>query len=74
MSMMFFYEIEVLEEYRNQSVGKALIEELKKMCERKNILKMFVLTNESNLAAMKLYESAGGERRQEGEVQFEWFF
>ncbi len=58
--MMFFYEINVAEEYRKMGVGSALINKLKEICKHENILKMFVLTNRSNTAACNLYKNTGG--------------
>ncbi|MBN2380611.1 GNAT family N-acetyltransferase [candidate division WOR-3 bacterium] len=60
--MMFFYSIDVLPEYRRQGVGKRLISELKRICAERNVSKMYVLTDEANAAAMKLYQSTGGKR------------
>ena len=57
---LFFYEIGVAEDFRRQGVGKSLIEELKKVAREKRIGEMFVITNKSNVSAMKLYESTGG--------------
>ncbi len=72
--MMLFYEIVVREENRNKGVGALLISELKKICRANNILKMWVLTNESNLAAMALYERTGGIKDESGdEVSFTYF-
>lgn len=68
---MFFYEIGVQKNFRQQGIGKALISELKKITIEKGIHEMFVLTNRSNTAAMKLYESTGGIPSEEiDEVMF----
>lgn len=61
-AMMFLYEIGVLAEYRQRGIGKSLINELKRICREKDLVEMFVLSNESNRPAMKLYESTGAER------------
>lgn len=60
--MMFFYSIDVLNQYRRQGIGKRLIEELKHICAERNVSKMYVLTDEANVVAMKLYESTGSKR------------
>ncbi len=60
--MMFFYSIDVLNQYRRQGIGKRLIEELKHICAERNVSKMYVLTDEANVAAMRLYQSTGGKR------------
>jgi ribosomal protein S18 acetylase RimI-like enzyme len=60
--MMFFYSIDVLPKYQRQGVGKRLIGALKKICRERNVSKMYVLTDEANVAAMRLYPSTGGRR------------
>ena len=72
-SEMFFYEIGVSKQFRQKGIGKALIEELKRIAKELGINEMFVLTNRSNLPAMKLYESTGGVVSKEtDEVMFEY--
>lgn len=68
--MMFFYSIDVLPSFRRKGVGKRLIEELKKICADRKVCKMFVLTDEENVAAMKLYQSTGGKRKLPDNVLF----
>ncbi len=60
--MMFFYSIDVLSEYRQQGIGKRLVQELKRICTERSVSKMFVLTDEGNTAAMRLYQFTGGKR------------
>jgi len=72
-NMMLFYEIEVAETYQRQGVGKKLIDKLKEICREKDFLKMWVLTNESNVAAMNLYKSTGGVQSEIPEILFEYF-
>lgn len=57
--MMFFYEIGVAESHRRQGIGKRMIAELKAICRSTNVLKMWVPTGRSNLAATRLYASTG---------------
>ncbi len=72
-SMMLFYEIEVAKYYQRQGVGKQLINKLKEFCREKDILKMWVLANESNVAAMNFYKSTGGVQSKIPEILFEYF-
>lgn len=58
--MMFFYEVNVAQQHRKTGIGTALINRLKEICKDENILKMFVLTNTSNIAAYNLYKKTGG--------------
>lgn len=72
--MMLFYEIVVDEKCRNQGVGTLLINELKRICRDEKILKMWVLTNRSNPAAMALYRQTGGIEDTNGDgVTFTYF-
>ncbi len=68
--MIFLYSIDVLPEHLKQGAGKRLIQELKKICRERNVTKMFVLTEEANAAAMRLYESTGGIRQSPDAVMF----
>ena len=70
---MLFYEIEVAKYYQRQGVGKQLINKLKEFCREKDILKMWVLANESNVAAMNFYKSTGGVQSKIPEILFEYF-
>ncbi|UCH33793.1 MAG: GNAT family N-acetyltransferase [Armatimonadota bacterium] len=70
--MMLFYEIEVAEAHRRRGIGKALVEHLKRICEERGCAKMFVVTSESNVAAMALYVSTGGKRPSIDEAMFEY--
>jgi len=70
-TMMFFYEVGVAESHRGRGVAKAMIALLKEICRRRNVMKMYVFTNRSNTAAMRLYESTGGKADPSGdEVSF----
>ena len=69
-AMMFLYEIEVLSRHRRQGVGRALVEAVKEECERRGFLKMFVLTEESNEPAQRLYLASGGTLEQKGALLF----
>ncbi len=57
---LFFYEIGVAEQFRRMGVARDLVKELKEIAREIGADEMFVLTNCSNLPAMKLYESTGG--------------
>lgn len=72
--MMLFYEIVVDEENREHGIGSLLINELKKICKEEGIMKMWVLTNRSNVAAVELYKKTGGiESASSDEVSFTYF-
>ncbi|HWQ33158.1 MAG TPA: GNAT family N-acetyltransferase [Blastocatellia bacterium] len=58
--MMLLYEIAVAEALHRKGIGTAMIRLLKKYCREQNVMKMWVHTNRSNQAAMRLYQTTGG--------------
>jgi aminoglycoside 3-N-acetyltransferase I len=57
--MMFFYEIGVAESHRRRGIGTNLVRELKSICRARDVMKMWVPTGRSNIAATRLYASTG---------------
>jgi ribosomal protein S18 acetylase RimI-like enzyme len=57
--MLFFYEIGVAPSRRREGVGRRLIEVLKAVCRDENVMKMWVPTARSNVAATALYAGTG---------------
>jgi ribosomal protein S18 acetylase RimI-like enzyme len=73
-SILFVYEIEVDAAYRGRGIASRLLQELAQIARACGIETGFVLTNASNAAAMRLYESVGGTRPNDDDVMwdFEW--
>jgi ribosomal protein S18 acetylase RimI-like enzyme len=73
-SQLFVYEVGVDEGRRRQGVATALFRELARLARERGIRAAFVLTNESNVAAMELYRSVGGARPNPDDVMwdFDW--
>lgn len=67
-SMLFVYEIEVAEHRRRLGVATRLLRGLERLAREAGIPSGFVLTNESNTAAMRLYESLGAIRPGQDDV------
>jgi ribosomal protein S18 acetylase RimI-like enzyme len=59
------YEIGVHKEFRQRGIGKALINEVKRWAKQVEADEVWVLTNQSNAAAVALYRSMGGETESE---------
>lgn len=57
--MMFFYEIGVASSRRREGIGVRLVEELKSVCRAEDVMKMWVPTARSNVAATRLYAKTG---------------
>ena len=69
--MVCLYEVDVSEPCRRRGIGRAMIETLKITCRQENAMKTWVITNRSNLAAFRLYESTGATADVRGdEVTF----
>jgi ribosomal protein S18 acetylase RimI-like enzyme len=60
--MFLVYEIGVVDDHRRQGIGRALLDAVRALAIERGVPEGFVLTNESNAAAMALYEAAGGTR------------
>ena len=71
---MFLYEIDVAPEYQRQGVGTALIRVLERICRDEGFAEMFVFTNRSNTAAMRLYASTGAHTEADDEQMFVWTY
>jgi ribosomal protein S18 acetylase RimI-like enzyme len=69
--MVCLYEIGVSESHRRRGIARAMIESLKLLCKQENAMKAWVITNRSNMAAVKLYERTGATSHPNGdEVSF----
>jgi ribosomal protein S18 acetylase RimI-like enzyme len=71
---MFLYEIDVDEAYQRRGIGKALIGAIDAVCREQGFAEMFVLTNRSNTAAMRLYESTGAHTESDDEQMLVWTY
>lgn len=57
--MFFLYSLDVLSAWRNRGIGTAIVKELCGFAEESGCRKVFLLTEESNPAACRVYEKAG---------------
>ena len=73
-SILFVYEVDVREPYRRRGVATRLLRELERLARRRGVRRAFVLTAESNEAAMRLYESVGGIRPFDDDVMWRFEF
>jgi ribosomal protein S18 acetylase RimI-like enzyme len=65
--MMLLYEIGVAESHRRRGIGTQMITQLKTICRAKNLMKMWVPTGRSNIAATRLYASTGATPMPSGD-------
>jgi len=68
--LMFLYSIAVIPEYRSKGIAKKMVKYFKEICNKNNCMKMFLITNESNIAAMALYKATKGKRKCTDDVIF----
>jgi aminoglycoside 6'-N-acetyltransferase len=61
-TMLFVYDVEVVESHRRRGVAKAMFARLDELAHERGIAEAFVLTEPDNTAANALYASAGGRR------------
>lgn len=71
-SELFLNEVGVMEGARRRGVARALVDELKRIGHERGCVSMWVLTDEDNVAAMRLYRSTGGVWSGEPTVMFEY--
>jgi ribosomal protein S18 acetylase RimI-like enzyme len=71
-SQLFVYEIGVAPEAQRRGVATELMREVGRIARARGIRRGFVLTNESNDAAMELYRSLGGERSNRDDVLWDF--
>jgi ribosomal protein S18 acetylase RimI-like enzyme len=73
--MIFLYEVGVAEAFRGRGIGTALVRALAGRAEEGGAGEMFVLTNEANEPAMRMYAAAGGVRNEDRDIaMFEWHY
>lgn len=70
---MFLYELGVDDPYRNQGIGRALVDALARRARENGCYGMWVLTDADNAAALKAYQAAGGTDRGPS-VMLDWHF
>jgi ribosomal protein S18 acetylase RimI-like enzyme len=71
-AMFCIYEVEVDAALRRRGIATRLLRELAQIARRRGIAEAFVLTEADNAAAMRLYESVGGEAQDVVEWDFDY--
>ncbi len=66
--MMLLYEIEVLPEHRRKGAAKKMLDEIIQLAKDEACYKLFLITNESNVPAMTMFEIHGAERDNRDDV------
>jgi ribosomal protein S18 acetylase RimI-like enzyme len=69
---MFVYELAVDDRWQRRGVGKSLVAALRDLAYERGCYGMWVLTDEDNEAALATYTSAGGSRKHQVMLDWEW--
>ncbi|CDM69386.1 Hypothetical protein CM240_2243 [Clostridium bornimense] len=64
--VMCLYDIKVLKKHRAKGIGELIINEIKKICESENILKLWMPTNIRNIPASILCKKTGAMAKELG--------
>ena len=71
---LFLYEIDVAAAYRRRGIARALVKALGAIAQEAGCNEMFVFTNRSNDAGMRLYATTGGVTEADDEQMFVYNF
>jgi len=71
---VFLYELGVDEPFRRRGLGRALVEQARKLAEEVGAREMWVETSYDNEAAQRTYSAAGGVPASEATLAFDWRF
>lgn len=67
---LFIYEVDVSERFRRRGIGRALVHKMLEFGESESMKEAFVLTTQSNSAAMALYRICGMKRANSDDALF----
>jgi aminoglycoside 3-N-acetyltransferase I len=69
-AQLFVYEVGVAPQHRHGGIGTSLMAYVRDLVAEESLMEAFVLTDQSNDAAMHLYRSTGGQVEGAGSVLF----
>jgi [ribosomal protein S18]-alanine N-acetyltransferase len=69
---LMLYEIDVAPSHRRRGIGRALIEAFRPICAERDADGMWLLTDDGNPGAVRLYTACGGERHPVDQVMFSY--
>jgi aminoglycoside 3-N-acetyltransferase I len=69
---VLLYEIDVLPDFQKRGVASAMVQTLKDLARQTGAFEVWVVTNKSNDAAIRLYRATGGAAMRDDDVVFEY--
>ncbi len=69
-AQLFVYEIGVTSQYRHGGIGTSLMGYVRELLAEESLMEAFVLADQGNPAAVRLYHSTGGHVEGAGSVLF----
>lgn len=72
--MMYFHEIGVMQDHQGRGIGKAIMNEMVRICREEGLLNMFLITGDHDTPAVRLYSSTGGRRGGDDALIFTYVF
>jgi len=70
--MLFLFSMDVVASHRRRGIGRQLIRRFQQIGLETGCGSAFVVTNASNIPALRMYEALGGTRTNLDDVMFEW--
>jgi ribosomal protein S18 acetylase RimI-like enzyme len=69
---VLLYEIETAAAWRRRGIGTELLRAVLDLARDEGFARVWLCTNEGNVAAVALYEAEGGQRFQSDDVVYRW--
>jgi ribosomal protein S18 acetylase RimI-like enzyme len=69
-AQLFVYEIGVLPEFQRRGIGTQLMQEIRRVVTAEGLMEAFVLTDQANVAAQRLYGGTGATIEEDQSMLF----
>ena len=69
-AQLFVYEVGVLPQFQRQGIGTQLMQEIRRLVATEGLMEAFVLTDQANVAAQRLYGGTGATIEEDHSMLF----
>ena len=69
-NMLYIHSVDVAPEYQRKGIAKGIFKVLKKICSERDICRIFLITEKSNIPANNLYKTTGGIAAHEDDIVY----